>query len=145
MLTTKLIGALTAVAFLLSASLVFAFRLAHRPDWGRMLGWFEFALVVPLIYLLIKAPGEDRAFLYYIQIGAILVWLAVEFLLDYVYKLNFREIRWAVIAYVTLFFAGAGGLVGIASSAGRPWNWISIALFLITAVLAFVQRRVTGL
>lgn len=144
MLTTRLIGALTAVAFLASASLVFVFRLVHRPAWGNILGWFEIALVIPLVYLLVKAPAEHRGALYIIQICAILAWLLVELLLDYVLKVDFRGTRWAVITYVMLFFAGCGGLVGIASIAGRPWNWISIALFLVTAALAFIQRRVTG-
>lgn len=50
-----------------------------------------------------------------------------------------------VISYVTLFFAGAGGMLGVAAYAGRGWSIASIVLFLIMAVLAFVQRKVTGM
>jgi hypothetical protein len=49
-----------------------------------------------------------------------------------------------VISYVMLFFAGSGGILGIATNAGRGWSLLTIALFLAMAVLAFVQRRVTG-
>ena len=80
-----------------------------------------------------------------IQVAAILLWLAVELLLDYILKIDFRQVRWMVITYVVLFFAGAGGLVGIASNAGKPWSIIAIVLFLIMTVLTFVQRAVTGM
>ena len=49
------------------------------------------------------------------------------------------------IAYVTLFFAATGGMLGIAADAGKGWMYGSIALFLVMAVLAFVQRRMTGM
>jgi hypothetical protein len=142
---TNLIGAITAVAFFLSATLVFITRLAGRPKFGFWLGIFELLLAIPLVYLLVKAPSEGRPVIYYIQIAAILIWLLVELLLDYILKIDFRQVRWMVITYVVLFFAGAGGLVGIASNAGKPWSIIAIILFLVMAVLTFVQRAVTGM
>jgi hypothetical protein len=141
----NLLGALTAVAFLISAILVFIFRLLGKPQVGHWIGYFEFALAIPLIYLLINAAKNQRPTIYYIQIGAILLWLLVELLLDYILRIDFRHTRWMVISYVVLFFAGSGGLLGIASHAGRVWSIASIALFLIMAVLTFVQRKVTGM
>ena len=49
-----LLGALTAVAFLLSAILVFACRLLGKPEYGHWIGYFEFLLAFPLIYLLVN-------------------------------------------------------------------------------------------
>ncbi|HNR02020.1 MAG TPA: hypothetical protein PKK59_05765 [Anaerolineaceae bacterium] len=142
---TNLIGAVTALAFFVSAILVFVSRLAGRPRFEFWLGIFELLLAIPLLYLLIKAPSQGRPVLYYIQLGAILLWLLVELLLDFIFKIDFRQVRWMVITYVVLFFAGAGGLLGIATNTGRPWSLIAIALFLIMAVLTFVQRAVTGM
>lgn len=141
----NLIGALAAIAFFVSAILVFVFRLMGKPQYGHWIGYFEFALAIPLVYLLIKAPAAGRPAIYYIQIGAILLWLVVELLLDYIFKIDFRNVRWVVITYVVLFFAGSGGLLGIASQAGRSWSIPAIILFLIMAVLTFVQRAVTGM
>lgn len=142
---TNLLGAITAIAFFISAILVFTFRLIGKPQYGHWIGYFEFALAIPLIYLLVRAPAEHRPVLYYIQIGAMLLWLVAEFLLDYLLKIDFRNVRWMVITYVVLFFAGAGGLLGIASNAGRGWSIAAIILFLIMAVLTFIQRAVTGM
>jgi hypothetical protein len=97
-----------------------------------------------MIFLLLKAPQLERPALYYIQIGCMLAWLVVEALLDYILKIDFRNVRWVVISYVVLFFAGTGGMLGVARYAGRGWSISAIILFLIMAVLTFVQRAVTG-
>jgi len=142
---TNLLGAVTAIAFFVSAILVFAFRLLGKPQYGHKIGYFEFLLAIPLIYLLIQAPQLERPALYYIQIGCMLAWLILEALLDYILKIDFRNVRWIVIGYVVLFFAGTGGLLGVASNAGRGWSIPVIFLFLLMAILTFVQRAVTGM
>ncbi len=142
---TNLLGALTAIAFFVSAILFFTFRLLEKPQYENWIGYFEFLLVIPLIYLLIQAPQLERPALYYIQIGCMLAWLGLEALLDYILKVDFRNVRWMVISYVVLFFAGTGGLLGVASNAGRGWSIPAIILFLIMAILTFVQRAVTGM
>ena len=139
-----LLGAIVTVLFYISAILVFVLRLAGKQQAGYWLGIFEFILAIPMIYLLIKAPEYNRSALYYIQIGLMLAWIAAELLLDYILKIDFRHNKWMVISYVTLFFAGTGGMLGVAANAGRGWSVISIVLFLIMAVLAFVQRTVIG-
>ena len=142
---TNLLGAVTAVAFFVSAILVFVFRLLGKPQYGHWIGYFEFLLAVPLLFLLIQAPQLGRPALYYIQIGCMLAWLVVEALLDYILKIDFRNVRWMVISYVVLFFAGTGGMLGVASNAGRGWSISAIILFLVMAVLTFVQRAITGM
>ncbi len=140
-----LLGACAAIAFFVSAILVFVFRLLGKPQVGHWIGYFEFLLAIPLTYLLLKAPQLERPALYYIQIGCLLAWLVVEALLDYILKIDFRNVRWMVISYVVLFFAGSGGMLGVATNAGGLWSIAAIILFLIMAVLTFVQRAVTGM
>ena len=62
----------------------------------------------------------------------------------YILKWDFREIRWIVIIYVSFFFAASGGMLGIASEAGNIWTVISVILFILMAIFAFVQRTITG-
>lgn len=138
------LGAIVAVLFYLSAIFVFVFRLLGKPGAGHLIGYFEFLLAVPLIYLLFEASQLHRPVLYYIQIGCMLAWLLASAMLDYVFKIDFRHVRWIVIGYVMLFFAGTGGLIGIATNAGPAWTATAIALFLVMVVLTFVQRAVTG-
>ena len=141
----NLAGALVAVAMYVVCIVVFVSRLAGRPGAGHAAGWVQFALAVPLVVLLVLAPRLGRHWLYYVQVGLMLVFLAVEFVLDFALKIDFRGTRAAVIPYVMIFFAGTGGMLGVAALAGRGWTIASGILFLATAVLAFVQRGVTGM
>jgi hypothetical protein len=88
----NLLGAVVAVAFFSSAILVFIFRLLNRLQVGYWIGYFEFLLAIPMIFLLLKAPQLERPALYYIQIGCMLAWLIVLALLDYILKIDFRNI-----------------------------------------------------
>ncbi len=139
------LGAIVAGTYYATCILVFASRLAGRPGIGHAVGWAQFALAIPLILLFVRAPSLGRPWLYYLQIGLMLSFLVVEFLLDYALRLDFRGTRWAVICYVVLFFAATGGMLGVAAAAGRGWTFATVALFLVMAVLAIVQRVVTGM
>lgn len=139
------LGAIVTIVYYGLVLMVLAARLLGKPRLEHALGYLLFTLAVPLACLLITAPTLQRAPIYYVQVGLLLVYLAVEALLDYVLKVDFRHVRWMTIAYVTLFFAGSGGMLGVAALAGRPWSMAAIVLFLAMAVLAFVQRAVTGM
>ena len=142
---TNLLGAITALIIYSSSILIFCFRLIGKIQFGYWIGIPLILTAFPLIYLLLKAPQLDRSSLYYIQIILMLIWILVELLSDYILKIKFRQVRWAVISYVVLYFAGIGGMIGIASNAGKAWAIIAVILFFVTAVLSFFQRKVTGL
>lgn len=139
-----LLGAIVAHIIFISSIITFSARMLLKTQPGHWIGTPILLMVFPLLYLLFMAPRFDRPVLYYIQIVTMLLWLAVLFLVDYIFKVDFRQTQWMVISYVMLYFAGMGGMIGVASLAGRGWMISSIILFLIAAVLAFVQRAVTG-
>ncbi|MCK5314224.1 MAG: hypothetical protein KAJ53_03835 [Anaerolineales bacterium] len=141
----NLLGAVVTVSLYSLYILMIIFRLLGRVQFGHWLASLQFFSVIPLVYLLLKAPQLGRPVLYYVQIGLMLVFLLVELLLDYIYMVDFRQVRWMVISYVMLFFAATGGLLGVAAYAGRTWMVAAVILFLIMAVLAFVQRALTGM
>ena len=140
-----LLGAILTHAIYVLCILIFLSRLVEKPRFENWAGWVLLLTSVPLGYLLFKAPELQREPLYYVQIGLMLAFLLVEFLLDYLLKLDFRNTRWMVIGYVTLFFGAAGGMLGVAALAGGGWTVSAVVLFFIMAALAFYQLTVTGL
>jgi hypothetical protein len=144
-ISLDLLGAITAHIIYISSILTFASRLIGKPELGRWFGVLILLSTVPLVYLLAQAKALDRPALYYVQIGAMLFYILVLFLTDYYPRFDFRHTRWMVIAYVMLYFAGAGGMIGVAAHAGRGWTLSAVVFFLIAAALAFVQRAVTGM
>jgi len=143
--SANLIGAVVAVLIYVLVIMVFTARLGGSTRTEHWLGIALVLLGAPLVYLLVVAGGHERPPLYYVQLSLMLVYLIVELLLDYVLKLDFRSVRWMTIVYVTLFFGGTGGMLGVASHAGKPWTLSTVALFLIMAALAFFQRAKTGM
>jgi len=140
-----LLGAILAITIYTIIILIFVFRLFKRSHIEYALGLILLLTIIPLFYLLIKAPFLERPPLYTIQIILMLVFLIIEALLDYILKINFREVRWMVITYVVLFFGATGGMIGVASHAGKGWTLASIILFLVMACLSFIQRAITGM
>jgi len=138
-----LIGAILAITIYTIIIIIFISRLMKRSNIEYGLGLILLITIIPLFYLLIKAPSLERPPLYTIQIILMLLFLIMEALLDYILKINFREVRWMVIAYIVLFFGATGGMIGVASHAGRGWTLASIILFLVMACLAFIQRAIT--
>ncbi len=145
LIKSNFLGAIVAVSFLLSAILVFTMRLIGKPSFVHWIGIFELSLALPLLYLVFQAPKLDRPAMYYIQLCLMLTWLIVEFLLDYLFKYDFRSVAWILISYVVLFFAASGGMIGIAAYAGRGWCLSAVFLFVVMSILAFVQRAATGM
>jgi hypothetical protein len=140
----NLVGAITAHVIFISSIVTFTARMVFGLGPGHWIGIPILLMAFPLGYLLITAPQVGRPGLYYIQAGLMLLWILVLFLVDYILRIDFRETQWMVISYVVLYFAGMGGMIGVAALAGRGWMISSIILFLVAGVLAFVQRAVTG-
>ena len=139
------VGAIVALTIFAVCILMFCWRLADKPRVEHWLGLTLTLAVIPLVYLMVTAPSFTRPPLYYVQISLMVLFLIVELLLDYVLKIPFREERWMVVAYVTLFFGATGGMLGVAATAGPVWAVSSVCLFLAMAVLAFVQHSKTGM
>lgn len=139
-----LLGAVVAHVIFISSIITFSARMLFKTQPGHWIGVPILLMFFPLIYLLIAAPKFDRSPLYYIQIVFMMIFLILLFLVDYIFKYDFRQTQWMVISFVMFYFAGMGGMIGVASLAGRGWTISSIVLFFIAAVLAFVQRAVTG-
>lgn len=140
----ELIGAISTVVIYSASILVFIFRLMRNNKLAKWIGGIVLVMAVPLVYLWISGPQLEVSGLYYLQLGLMLLWIVVTLLLDYVFRYEFRHNIRLVVAYVVLFFAGTGGMMGVSALAGQPWITINGILFLAMAVLAFIQRAKTG-
>lgn len=139
------LGGIISLISLTLCILIFLFRLWGQAEVEHWLGWFFLATAPPYGYLLVRAREHQRPVLFYVQVSAILFFILIELCLDYIFMIDFRNIKWMTILYVMFFFAGTGGLIGIASLAGKKWGTIAIVLFLLMTFLAFWQRAKTGM
>jgi hypothetical protein len=138
-------GSIIALTILVMCNLIFIFRLYGFSKIEYWVGVIFMLTAFPILYLIFTAIEFHRPVIYYIQLGVMLTFIVAEFLLDYAFKINFRDTKWMVITYAMLFFASTGGMVGIASLSGRVFSILSILLFLTMTFLAFYQRVKTGM
>jgi len=122
---TNLFGAIVANIINTSTISLFTLRLLGKPDIGHWIGILVQLSITPLAYLLYSAKSLKRAKIYYIQISLIIVFIIVEFLLDWYPKIDFRDNLTIIIPYVMLFFGATGGMIGVASLAGMPTTHLS--------------------
>jgi len=141
----NLYGAILANVINISTISIFIARLLGKPEIGHWIGIIIQLSIIPLFYLLYSATLLNRTRIYYIWVGLMIAFIIVEFLLDWYPKIEFRNNLSIVIPYVMLFFGATGGMIGVASLAGKRWTVGTVISFLIMLVLAFVQRQVTGM
>lgn len=141
----NLLGAVLANVINITAISIFVARLLGKVDVGHWIGILILLSVVPLIYLLQTAASLHRRRMYFVWVGLMIAFVIVDFLLDWWPKVSFRDNMSIIIPYVMLFFGATGGMIGVASLAGKKWTIITTSSFLVMAVLAFVQRQVTGM
>ena len=143
--TANLVGALTANIYMLLIIAVFIMRISARVEIGRWIGLVSTLALIPLIYLLAVAPKTDRRGIYYAWLGLMILFVLFELVIDHILRIDFRSQQWSVIVYVMFFFAATGGMIGVASQAGKTWAILTTIVFLIMAALSFVQRAITGI
>jgi len=141
----NLYGAILANVINITTISIFIARLLGESEIGHWIGIIIQVSIIPLFYLLYSARSLNRTKIYYIWIGLMIAFIIVEFLLDWYPKIDFRNNLMIVVPYVMLFFGATGGMIGVASLAGKRWTVITTISFLIMLVLAFVQRQITGL
>lgn len=139
------LGTGTALIILVACNLIFIFRLLGFSKSEYWTGMLILLTALPIILLLFKAHTFQRPAIYYIQLGIMLTFILAELFLDYIFKVDFRNTRWMVIAYAILFFGATGGMIGIASLSGKLFSILAVILFLIMTFLAFFQRAKTGM
>jgi hypothetical protein len=141
----NILSAILSIVIFIICCLIFIFRIGNQELAAYWMGIILVFTAIPLTYLLLTANQFHRPKIYTIQIGFMIAFLVTELLLDYIFKVQFRNTNWMVITYIMLFFAGTGGMIGVASHAGKIWTIIAVVLFLNMAALAFYQRAITGI
>ena len=141
----NLIGAITANVYMLLIIIVFISRIFGWLEIGRWVGFTSSLIIVPLIYLFIVGLRTGQRKIYFVWLVLMAIFALFELVVDQILSIDLRSTQSAVVPYVMFFFAATGGMIGVASQAGKAWTITTVIIFLIMAIMAFVQRGVTGL
>ncbi len=94
------------------------------PEWRRRFGAAFIALGLPLAVVFVIYLLQARELKTLVALGCVLLYIAVEFLLDYVFKIEFRQEPIRHVPYVLLEYLSLFSLIAIAFSIDRTWGWL---------------------
>ena len=142
---TNLIGAISTNVYMLLIIALFAARILGWLEIERWIGIVSSLILIPLIYLFVVGLKTNRRMIYFVWLGLMILFVLFELIVDDILRVDFRSVQWTVIPYVMFFFAATGGMIGVARQAGKAWSMVTYMIFLVMAVLTFVQHGITGL
>jgi len=122
-----------------SLFLIFIFLIRkNRLALLQRIGWVYLLLAIPAVYGIFLVIQEQKTVRYSIFLGIFLAFLALEWLFDYVLKINFRENwkqnwRW-VLPYLVLYYAMNYGFVVMPWKTSLVWGLIMLGLFIIQII-----------
>jgi len=123
-----------------SSLLIFIFLIRkNRFALLERIGWVYLLLAIPAVYGIVLVFQEQKAVQYSIFLGIFLAFLALEWLFDYVLKVNFRE-NWKknwkyVIPYLVLYYAMNYGFVVMPWKTSLTWGLVMLCLFIIQIIM----------
>lgn len=137
-----LVFVITAVLFNWCIVGVFVAQKKEQPKLVRLFGSLMLTLAVPLVVVFVNYLIVGRPLWIMIYFGFIFLYIAVEWLLDYVLKIEFRKKLITHLPYIILEYIALFGFIGVAFAINRTWGYIvSISFW---AVLGSLIHLYTG-
>lgn len=136
---SDLVFLLSALAFNL---LLAVFFVAQKNRWAktaRVIGILWLLLAMPLAFVFARYLAERRGPAFLVPLAIVLFYMLVEFLLDFVFKVNFRRSWKTHVPYIVLEYIALFSLIGIAFRTDRSWGYlVSITFWILLASLIYL-------
>jgi hypothetical protein len=128
-----------AVAFNLLIVGVFIATKKERPELRKVFGTAFVSLEIPFTIVFIHYLFQDHSLQTLILFGFVLLYIAVELLLDYILKIDFRQKSITHVPYIVLEYVALFSLIGISFSIDRVWGWVvSISFWAVMGSLIYL-------
>lgn len=136
-----LILVVAAVLFHLSIVGVYIAQKKGHGRWVRAFGSVTLLLGIPLVAVFVHyiASGEPGWKL--VSLGFIFLYLLVEFLLDFVFKIEFRKMPIPHTLYIILFYIAIIGFIRMSFAVNTYWGYaVSAAFWILLGALIYNLR-----
>ena len=132
---------ISSLVFFSSIICVFILTANDKMDKVKVFGIILFIMILPIILILINYViiGRDLKLIIYLIL--ILIYLILEFLLDMVFKIDFRSKTSRHVPYIIIEWAACYSFLFGALTLDLLWGWI-VAFFFFTFIIALVYNIV---
>ena len=137
--TIDLIFVLSAVAFNLLIAAIFIAQKLGREKLVRTFGVLWLCLLVPLTVVFVSYRRAGREPWILVSLGFVFLYMLVELLLDYVFKVDFRSKPITNVPYILLEYVALFSLIGIAFELGQIWGTVvAVCFWILMGSLAYL-------
>ncbi len=134
-----LVFLLSAVLFNLLIMGIFIAQKQNKETLVRQLGTIWLLLFFPLAIVYVRYWMLAKPVWLMIYFSFILLYILVEWLLDYVFKYDFRAKKITHIPYIILEYIALFGLVGIAFEIDKIWGFVvTVSFWLLLGSLIYL-------
>ena len=134
-----LLFVLSAVAFNLLIASIFLASKKNNLQLVRRIGILMLLLALPLAIVFIAYLVEGRPLRIMIYFLGILLYMLVEWLLDFVFKYDFRSKAITHVPYILLEYVALFSLIGISFDIDRTWGYIvSVSFWILMGCLIYL-------
>lgn len=110
-----------------------------RTEWRKRFGVIFVSLGIPFAIVFVDYLFNGHDLRTRVWFGFVLLYIAIEFLLDYVLKMDFRQKPISHIPYIVLEYIALFSLLGIAFSIDRACGWIvALSFWAVIASLIYL-------
>jgi len=136
-----LIFMLSAVAFNLLIAAIFVAQKLGRENLVRTFGVLWLCLLIPLTLVFVSYRSAGRETWILVNFGFVFLYMLVELLLDYVFKVDFRSKPITHVPYIILEYAALFSLMGIAFEIDQTWGTVvAVCFWILMGGLVFLYR-----
>ena len=129
----------SAITFNLLIAGIFIAQKLEREKLVRALGILWLWLSIPLVLVFVLFWREGRETWFLISLGIVFLYMVVELLLDYVYKIDFRSKPAIHVPYIILEYIALFSLMGIAFAIDQTWGTVvAICFWILMGSLVFL-------
>lgn len=133
-MNTKVVDLGVVLVTNLSNLLIVGIMLSRPKGWRRFehyLGIINIALLVPLSVALVHNLVAGREWWALVLPGLMVLFLVVEWLLDYLLKYPFRQSRW-LGPYLLLFYLSQWGMIGYAFLVKPTYGFVTLLTYFLS-------------
>ena len=132
--SSKIIGIIfinASIIFNLSVSVLYIAVKFDKQLLLQVFGAIILSMAIPFTITLVGYWKDNAGKKIIISHIFILFYLLLELLLDYLFKIPFREILALHIPYIIIFYAAAGSMIAVSFKIGKKMGFIVLVTFLI--------------
>jgi hypothetical protein len=123
-------------------AVMFLFRAISKPKIGNGFGWGAVGLGIPLLIAAVINALGGRPWWAFVLPGLLVLYDAVEFILDFVLMFDFRHSRW-LGPYLGLYYLALMAMIGYSFTIGRSFGFIMLAFYFINlATTSYSYTRI---